>query len=121
MFRYQDRTPVETKMIDWQQTAIGHPGRDIAFFFYCCTSGEIRKTHMKQLLDEYFDTLKGSLQLLGVDLDTVCSKEQFMKDMKVMLLWAMFRSFFFLPLLLDDSTAKGIQEWQGDSLIDSSR
>ena len=117
MFRYENGDPVDIRMIDWQLSVIGHPGRDIAFFFYCCTTSETRKKFMNQLLIDYFDTLKESLRLLKVDLDAICSREQFMKDMETMFLWAMFRSSFFLGLFLDDTTAKGIQEWQGNSLI----
>ena len=119
MFRYENSVPVEIKMIDWQLSVIGHPGRDVAFFFYSCTSGDVRKKFLNQLLNDYFDALKESLHLLKVDLDEICSRQQFMSDMKTMFLWAMFRSFFFLWLFLDDSTAKGLEEWKGTLLIHS--
>ncbi|XP_015432514.1 PREDICTED: uncharacterized protein LOC107188693 [Dufourea novaeangliae] len=52
-------------LVDFQLTRVGSLALDLVNFLYCCTSGEIRRTHMTQLLQHYHFHLMSSLHRLN--------------------------------------------------------
>ncbi|XP_078053738.1 uncharacterized protein LOC144479100 [Augochlora pura] len=54
-------------LVDFQLTRVGSLALDLVNFLYCCTSGEIRRAHMTQLLQHYHFHLMSSLHILNPD------------------------------------------------------
>ncbi|XP_053977718.1 uncharacterized protein LOC128875829 [Hylaeus volcanicus] len=52
-------------LLDFQLSRVGSLALDLANFLYCCTSGEIRRAHMTQLLQHYHFHLMSSLHTLN--------------------------------------------------------
>ena len=71
--------PVSVKMVDFQISRIGSPISDVLYFLYSSTTAELRKSHMKEWLQLYYDVLTADLKLLDVPIPG-CTFESFMKD-----------------------------------------
>lgn len=52
-------------LVDFQLTRVGSLALDLATLLYCCTTGEIRRAHMTQLLQHYHFHLMSSLSILN--------------------------------------------------------
>ncbi|XP_011497318.1 PREDICTED: uncharacterized protein LOC105361757 isoform X2 [Ceratosolen solmsi marchali] len=52
-------------LVDFQLTRVGSLALDLANVLYCCTSGEVRKTFMTQLLQHYHRHLMSALYVLN--------------------------------------------------------
>ncbi|XP_076631733.1 uncharacterized protein LOC143346923 [Colletes latitarsis] len=52
-------------LLDFQLSRVGSLALDLANFLYCCTTGEIRRAHMTQLLQHYHFHLMSSLHTLN--------------------------------------------------------
>ncbi|XP_076295629.1 uncharacterized protein LOC143216455 [Lasioglossum baleicum] len=52
-------------LVDFQLTRVGSLALDLVNFLYCCTTGEIRRAHMTQLLQHYHFHLMSSLHILN--------------------------------------------------------
>ncbi|XP_076241746.1 uncharacterized protein LOC143183864 isoform X2 [Calliopsis andreniformis] len=52
-------------LVDFQLSRVGSLALDLANLLYCCTSGEIRRAHMTQLLQHYHSHLMSSLHVLN--------------------------------------------------------
>jgi hypothetical protein len=111
LFKYSDESqtqdgekspsiPVSLRMIDFQQSRIGHPLNDILYFFYTSTRFETRQKHMLVLLRYYFDTLAADLRLLGISLDD-CTWQDFLAEYKKRSLMWMFLCIMLLANALN--------------------
>ncbi|XP_014206607.1 uncharacterized protein LOC106638092 [Copidosoma floridanum] len=52
-------------LVDFQLSRVGSLALDLAYLFYCCTSGDVRKAFMNQLLQHYHRHLMSSLCTLN--------------------------------------------------------
>ena len=52
-------------LVDFQLTRVGSLALDLANLFYCCTGGDVRKTHMTPLLRHYHSNLMTALQTIN--------------------------------------------------------
>ncbi|KAG7200479.1 hypothetical protein KM043_001045 [Ampulex compressa] len=52
-------------LVDFQLSRVGSLALDLANLLYCCTSGEVRRAHMTQLLQHYHSHLMESLRTLN--------------------------------------------------------
>ncbi|XP_001605555.2 uncharacterized protein LOC100121953 [Nasonia vitripennis] len=52
-------------LVDFQLVRVGSLALDLAYIFYCCTSGELRKVYMTQLLQHYHRHLMSALYTLN--------------------------------------------------------
>lgn len=52
-------------LVDFQLTRVGSLALDLSNLLYCCTSGEIRRAHMTELLGHYHGHLMDALQTLA--------------------------------------------------------
>jgi len=61
-----DRTdPIDISIVDLQNTRLGRPGIELAYFFCSSTSPEQRKNHFEDLLRFYYDQFFEQLNNLG--------------------------------------------------------
>lgn len=61
------RVPKIVKVIDYQLSRYASPAIDLSFFFYSCTSQELREMHYDELLKVYHNNLSELLKDLGSD------------------------------------------------------
>jgi hypothetical protein len=59
-------------IVDLQNTKLGRPGIELAYFFCSSTSPEQRKDHLSDLLRFYFDEFYEQLTLLGGGCEKTC-------------------------------------------------
>lgn len=55
----------KVSMVDFQLARYGSPALDLVSLLYCCTSAELRKQHMSELLEEYCASIVGFLTQTG--------------------------------------------------------
>ena len=68
-------------MVDLQNTKLGRPGVEMAYFFCSSTSPEQRKGHLVELLRFYYDEFCEQLTLLGGGCEKECyTFEELMHD-----------------------------------------
>ncbi|EFX85098.1 hypothetical protein DAPPUDRAFT_314376 [Daphnia pulex] len=125
LFKYSDESqtrdgekspsiPVSLRMIDFQQSRIGHPLNDILYFFYTSTRFETRQKHMLVLLRYYFDTLAADLRLLGISLDD-CTWQDFLAEYKKRSLMWMFLCIMLLANSLNKKALEmGMETIKGE-------
>jgi hypothetical protein len=61
--------PARVAAVDWQTTAVGPPGRDLAYFLETCLTLEDRRGHERSLVAAYHRALADH-DVTGYDLDT---------------------------------------------------
>ena len=59
------KDPTDVIMVDLQNTRIGRPGIELAYFFCSSTSPQQRKDHFEELLRVYYDSFFEELRNLG--------------------------------------------------------
>ncbi|XP_065571953.1 uncharacterized protein LOC136034604 isoform X4 [Artemia franciscana] len=80
MFKLGDNDkPSDFRMIDWQASRVEHPVADISYFILANTTSEFRKSHLKEVLTEYYSKHVSYLSKFGHDL-TDYSFEKFMEE-----------------------------------------
>lgn len=47
----------KVSMVDFQLARYGSPALDLVSLLYCCTSVELRKQYLPELLEEYYDSI----------------------------------------------------------------
>lgn len=51
--------------MDFQLCRVGSLALDLAYLLYCCTTGDVRRVHMVQLLQHYHAHLMSALDVLN--------------------------------------------------------
>ncbi len=83
-------------MVDFQMLSIGHPARDIWYFFYICSDSTWRKEHLGQALESYFNTFRIYLDLGGLKM----SFEEFNKEVQDRRSYGLFLGSEVVPNVL---------------------
>ena len=111
LYRYDEDKAVDMRLVDWQITMLGHPGRDISHFFFSSTSPEMRENHREELLSHYFATLSAALDKLGFCLrEHGYTEEIFRAEMKRRYFFGLFIGLVILPIILDQSIVEKMDE-----------
>ena len=82
-FRYPEgnRTdPTDVIILDLQNSKLGRPGLELAYFFCSSTSPEQRKNHLDDLLQLYYDEFLKQLTMLGGGCEKTCYTFNELKD-----------------------------------------
>ena len=66
---FPDGDPGRVAAVDWQTTALGPPGRDLAYFLETCLPVEDRRRHERALVGTYHAALVDHAAVSGYDLD----------------------------------------------------
>lgn len=77
----ENNVPTEMKMIDFQLARCASPALDISFFFYSCTSQEMREKHYDELLKVYHKSLSDLVRDLGSDPEVLFPYSDFEQEM----------------------------------------
>lgn len=55
----------KVSIVDFQLARYGSPALDLVSLLYCCTSRELRKQYLPELMEEYFDSIISILTQTG--------------------------------------------------------
>ena len=67
-------------IVDLQNTKLGRPGIELAYFFCSTTSPEQRKGHMDELLQLYYSDFHQQLTQLGSGCEKTCYTFEELRD-----------------------------------------
>jgi len=68
-FRYsskENREPTDVAIVDLQNTRLGRPGIELAYFFCSSTSPKQRKDHFEELLRFYYDQFCQGINFINI-------------------------------------------------------
>jgi aminoglycoside phosphotransferase (APT) family kinase protein len=117
LFKYTDAgIPISLKMLDFQQSRIGHPLSDVMYFLYTSTLPETREKYMLILLRYYFDTLTTDLRLLGISLDDY-TWQDFLVDYKKRSLMWMFMSVMVVSMSQNKKVVTNLKDMDAEEQL----
>lgn len=64
MFKYEKKTPIECKVIDFQLAQYAPPAMDLVTFIYSSSTREFRNMHMNEILKKFCDVFENELKAL---------------------------------------------------------
>ncbi|KFB41199.1 hypothetical protein ZHAS_00008763 [Anopheles sinensis] len=99
MFRYQDVTPTNIKLIDWQLSRYGSPVLDLVYFIFNCTDEELRSHSYHRLLSIYYDSLSKHLHNLGGNVDKLFPRSAFRDHLKRFGRYGFLMSLMVMPII----------------------
>ncbi|KOB70161.1 putative Juvenile hormone-inducible protein, partial [Operophtera brumata] len=100
LFKYDDATPIDAKIIDFQLSRCASPVLDISFMIYACTTQDLRDRHYNELLKYYYDVLSTQIREMGSDPDKVYSWDLFMSEIKRYSYFGLAFSFESTPFIV---------------------
>ncbi|XP_028157094.1 uncharacterized protein LOC114350467 isoform X4 [Ostrinia furnacalis] len=100
LFKYENGTPVDAKIIDFQLTRCATPVLDIAFMFYACTSQDLRLKHYEELLRFYYDVLSKQIVEMGSDPEKLYPWGLFKEEIKKYSYFGLAFSFESTPMII---------------------
>lgn len=100
LFKYNNGTPVDAKIIDFQVTRCATPVLDVAFVFYACTTQDLRLKHYDELLKFYHDVLSKQILEMDSDPEKLYPWAVFMKEVKKYSFFGLAFSFESTPMII---------------------
>ncbi|XP_052758048.1 uncharacterized protein LOC113510319 [Galleria mellonella] len=80
LFKHRRDKSTRVCFIDFQAVRYASPVTDIIYFLYLCTNSRFRSEHFVKLKSEYYDTLKSTLTLYELDVNSLYPIEDFEKE-----------------------------------------
>ncbi|GBP54760.1 hypothetical protein EVAR_90044_1 [Eumeta japonica] len=102
IFKYENGTPLDAKMIDFQLTRCASPVLDLSFFVYACTDQELRLKHYDELLDYYYTVLSKQISEMDSDPEKVYPRSMFWDEIKKYSYFGLAFSFESTPFIVLD-------------------
>ncbi|CAH4029699.1 unnamed protein product [Pieris brassicae] len=74
----------ETKLcfLDFQTLRYANPATDIIYFLYICTDSEFRSLHIDELINIYYESLKGFLNRFEIDVNSLYTENKLRDDIE---------------------------------------
>lgn len=69
MFLYQNGSPQEIILFDWQVLRYVTPVQDLVYFLFSCTDGDFRRKHYEEMIDLYYSSLSTMVAKLKHDVN----------------------------------------------------
>lgn len=79
---FQENKPTSACVIDYQTTRVSSPAFDVLYLIITSTETVLRKDNYNKLINTYYNTLDETLQLGGLNTETVYSFDEFQFDLK---------------------------------------
>uniref|UniRef100_A0A6M2DEQ6 Putative ecdysteroid kinase n=1 Tax=Xenopsylla cheopis TaxID=163159 RepID=A0A6M2DEQ6_XENCH len=102
MFKYENDTPVQVCLFDWQLSRLCSPVVDLVNYFYNSTEREILEDHFDDLMAMYHMHLSEFIATLGSDPSVLYPYEQFEKDLRKYAVFPFIACCSNLFILLSD-------------------
>ncbi|XP_050669378.1 uncharacterized protein LOC126968404 isoform X1 [Leptidea sinapis] len=100
LYKYDNGTVVDAKIIDFQLTRCASPVLDVTFMIYACTDQELRLKHYNDLLKYYYEVLAKQIKEMGSDPDVTYSWDSFMTEVKKYSYFGLAFSFESTPFII---------------------
>ncbi|GBP79724.1 hypothetical protein EVAR_49423_1 [Eumeta japonica] len=81
LFKYQEETPKDVCLLDYQAMRYSSPVTDILYFMYLCTDSSFRMKYSERLQRSYYRCLKDVLKNYDVEAELVYPEDSFQKDL----------------------------------------
>ncbi|XP_061724248.1 uncharacterized protein LOC133530354 [Cydia pomonella] len=91
---------LEIVVVDFQMVHDGDPVTDLMYFIFTATDESLRRAHYQELLDLYYEQLRGSLLRLHVDPEKVYSENTYRSRLAECNMLGLAMAVGFLPLVL---------------------
>lgn len=106
LFKYEDGHPIAAKLVDFQLSRIGHPTSDLLYFLFTSTTSKLRRSHARDWLRHYYETLMRDLAKLSAGVtEKTYTWEEFLNDYKKRSLRWMLFSGMLMSLVLNEKVA----------------
>ncbi|XP_047516978.1 uncharacterized protein LOC125057368 [Pieris napi] len=96
---------VQAIAVDFQTVYAGCPATDLVYLIFLGSDEEFRAEYYEKLLDHYYNSLSKMMELLSIDSTEVYPREEFDRDMKENLPYAMLIGATILPTVVVEEDA----------------
>ncbi|XP_022125350.2 uncharacterized protein LOC111000272 [Pieris rapae] len=100
LYKYENKQPIDAKMIDFQLARCASPVLDLSFAIYACTDQNLREKHYDALLKDYYDVLSKQISEMGSDPKKVYPWSTFMEEVKKYSYFGLAFSFESTPFII---------------------
>ncbi|XP_038218150.1 uncharacterized protein LOC119836764 [Zerene cesonia] len=114
LYKYQNSTIVNAKMIDFQLSRYASPVLDLIFCIYACTDQDLRLQHYDDILKNYYSVLSTQIKELGSNPERVYSWDTFMGEVKKYSYFGLAFSFESTPFIILDPEDAIVMDMEGD-------
>lgn len=95
-------TPIDARLVDFQLARYAPPALDLMTIIFMTTTKEFREKHLKEICENYYESLRVELDRLGLDVNYELSKDQFWETIEYykvagMIEVCLFSQFTILP------------------------
>ncbi|KAL3288019.1 hypothetical protein HHI36_002471 [Cryptolaemus montrouzieri] len=91
--------PMETYLLDWQLSSRGSPLRDIAYFFYACSSKECFDTYITYLRI-YHESASNILQKFDLNIEDIMTFDELQEQWKYHANFGMYMALLIIKIML---------------------
>lgn len=100
--------PIDVRLVDFQLARYAPPAYDLMILLFMTTSKSFRQCHLKDICDNYYESLREELDRLGLDVNYELPKDQFLDSIEHYKLAGMIECLLFshLTLLPESQTDK---------------
>lgn len=110
--------PVSAKMIDFQLARFSSPAIDLSFFFYSCTSQELREEYFDELIKTYYESLCSLVRDFGSNPDVLFPFSALQEELRTSFRFGVGMAIEAVTFsLLDDDEAPDMDSLQGEEVV----
>lgn len=102
IYKFQNGTPAEIRLFDWQITRLTSPAVDLCYFLYGSGVDMLIQDHFDNLVDLYYGQLKKSLKSLGSDINQLYPRKVLDDEIKMYSRFGIIFCAFGMNVLLAD-------------------
>uniref|UniRef100_A0AAG5CUR4 CHK kinase-like domain-containing protein n=1 Tax=Anopheles atroparvus TaxID=41427 RepID=A0AAG5CUR4_ANOAO len=99
MFRYQDGSPQEIILLDWQVLRYVTPAQDLVYFIFSCTDGAFRRKHYEEMIDIYHSSLSAMLERLQHDPNELFPRSALDEQLHQFGRYGILMGMFLVPMM----------------------
>ncbi|XP_061384103.1 uncharacterized protein LOC116771725 isoform X1 [Danaus plexippus] len=93
---------LKVRVVDYQTVHAGCAVTDLVYFIYLSSDEEFLRLYFDKLANHYYTSLEAALKRLSVDPVEVYPREQFERDLKEKLPYAVLAGVLLLPVIIAD-------------------
>ncbi|XP_039498597.1 uncharacterized protein LOC120456074 [Drosophila santomea] len=89
----------DVRLIDWQLMRYASPVTDLSYFLFTCTSREFRQSHLKNMLEDYYEELGQQLIRLGEQVEQLFPRPAFDEQVATKAAVGLLLAMMVLPIV----------------------
>ncbi|XP_055913239.1 uncharacterized protein LOC129946895 [Eupeodes corollae] len=99
LFKYNNETAVDIKLIDWQISRFSSPACDLSYYIFPCTTKPLRDLYYQEIMDVYYSELAQFLKKLGSDPEVLFPRPALDDQLKRFGSFGVIMSLMLIPTL----------------------